>query len=52
MTVTKLRAPTIEIDPPRGLAYALGAYVIWGCLPLYLKLMQARFSAGRAEPGI
>jgi chloramphenicol-sensitive protein RarD len=40
MSLAELRAPSVQIDPPRGLAYALGAYVIWGCLPLYLKLMQ------------
>jgi len=27
-------------DTPAGLAYALGAYAIWGFLPLYMKLLS------------
>ena len=26
-------------DSPKGYAFALGAYVIWGLLPLYMKAM-------------
>ena len=27
-------------DTPAGLAFAVSAYVIWGFLPLYMKLMD------------
>lgn len=30
-------AQTTNQDTPQGLAYAMGAYVIWGFLPLYMK---------------
>jgi chloramphenicol-sensitive protein RarD len=29
-----------NIDTPRGLAFALTAYVLWGFLPLYIKLLS------------
>ena len=29
-----------NVDTPQGLAYAMGAYVIWGFLPLYMKLVD------------
>ena len=32
--------PTKNEDTPLGLAYALGAYVFWGFLPLYMKLLS------------
>lgn len=32
--------PAENIDSPRGLAFAVSAYVMWGFLPLYLKLMS------------
>jgi chloramphenicol-sensitive protein RarD len=31
---------TENTDSPRGLAFAISAYVMWGFLPLYLKLMS------------
>ncbi|MDM7458203.1 MAG: EamA family transporter RarD [Paracoccus sp. (in: a-proteobacteria)] len=27
-------------DSPRGLAYAISAYVLWGFLPIYMKLLE------------
>ena len=34
-------APTPpNVDTPRGLAFATSAYVLWGFLPLYLKLLD------------
>ncbi|MDM7458882.1 MAG: EamA family transporter, partial [Paracoccus sp. (in: a-proteobacteria)] len=30
----------IPQDSPRGLAYAVSAYVLWGFLPLYMKLLE------------
>lgn len=32
-------APKANEDTPQGLAFALTAYVLWGFLPLYMKLM-------------
>ncbi|KIN76388.1 EamA family transporter RarD [Sulfitobacter mediterraneus] len=32
--------PTKNEDTPQGLAYAMGAYVFWGFLPLYMKLLS------------
>lgn len=32
--------PTENTDSLRGLGFALGAYLFWGVLPLYLKLMS------------
>ena len=29
-----------DTDSPRGLAYAVSAYVLWGFLPLYMKLLE------------
>ncbi len=34
-----MRGPTS--DRPGGLPFALGAYIIWGLLPLYLRLLHA-----------
>jgi chloramphenicol-sensitive protein RarD len=31
--------PKANEDTPQGLAFALGAYVMWGFLPLYMKLL-------------
>lgn len=31
---------TADTDSPRGLAYAVSAYVLWGFLPLYMKLLE------------
>ncbi len=28
-----------NVDTPQGLAFAITAYVLWGFLPLYLKLL-------------
>jgi chloramphenicol-sensitive protein RarD len=33
-------AGTLHGDTPRGFAYALAAYLLWGFLPLYLKLID------------
>lgn len=33
--------PTAESPAPRGLPFALGAYTLWGFLPLYLVLLNA-----------
>ncbi|WP_230280316.1 EamA family transporter RarD [Croceicoccus sp. Ery15] len=33
--------PTTESPAPRGLPFALGAYTLWGFLPLYLVLLNA-----------
>lgn len=30
-----------ELPPPNGLPFAIGAYLIWGLLPLYLKLIPS-----------
>ncbi|GGH27565.1 chloramphenicol-sensitive protein RarD [Cribrihabitans marinus] len=35
--MTRPAAPSDVIDPPLGLAYAVGAYVLWGFLPFYMK---------------
>jgi chloramphenicol-sensitive protein RarD len=32
-------APVLNQDSPRGFAFALTAYVIWGFMPLYMKLV-------------
>ncbi|MCX7557987.1 EamA family transporter RarD [Sulfitobacter sp. F26204] len=32
-------SPKANEDTPRGLAFAIGAYVMWGFLPLYMKLL-------------
>ena len=32
--------PTDNRDTPQGLAFALGAYGLWGFLPLYMKLLS------------
>ena len=32
--------PDQTSDSPRGLAFALGAYVLWGFLPLYMKALS------------
>lgn len=29
-----------QTDTPQGLAYAISAYVLWGFLPLYMKLLE------------
>lgn len=31
--------PVADQDTPRGLAFAMAAYVLWGFLPIYMKLM-------------
>ena len=36
MTPLTMDAPA---DPPRGIAFAVGAYLLWGFLPLYLKAL-------------
>lgn len=33
-------APKTKEDTPAGLAFAIGAYVFWGFLPLYMKLLS------------
>lgn len=33
--------PDPNSDSPRGLAYAIGAYVLWGFLPIYMKSLSA-----------
>ncbi len=33
--------PALRSHRPSGLPYALGAYLIWGLLPLYLRLLKA-----------
>lgn len=30
----------IQEDSPRGLAYAISAYALWGFLPIYMKLLE------------
>ena len=38
--MTDENAPSQPTTPsPRGLPYALGAYTLWGFLPLYLVLL-------------
>lgn len=32
--------PADNVDTPRGLAFAVGAYVLWGFLPLYMKALD------------
>ncbi|HSG54272.1 MAG TPA: EamA family transporter RarD, partial [Paracoccaceae bacterium] len=32
--------PTQDQDTPQGLAFALGAYILWGFLPLYMKALS------------
>lgn len=32
--------PKANVDTPQGLAFALTAYVLWGFLPLYMKLLS------------
>ncbi|UWR22219.1 EamA family transporter RarD [Sulfitobacter sp. S190] len=32
--------PTQDQDTPQGLAFAMGAYVLWGFLPLYMKALS------------
>ncbi|WP_372574075.1 EamA family transporter RarD [Ruegeria jejuensis] len=32
-------SPVDDVDTPKGLAFAITAYVLWGFLPLYMKLM-------------
>ncbi|SFD84871.1 chloramphenicol-sensitive protein RarD [Sulfitobacter brevis] len=32
--------PKTNEDTPQGLAFALGAYIMWGFLPLYMKLVS------------
>ncbi len=32
--------PSVNEDTPRGLAFAVAAYVFWGFLPLYMKLVS------------
>ena len=31
--------PAPQIDSPRGLAYAIAAYVMWGVLPVFMKAL-------------
>ncbi len=38
MTTDTAPAPTVKNeDTPRGFAFGLGAYFLWGFLPFYLK---------------
>ncbi|NDC90083.1 MAG: EamA family transporter RarD, partial [Bacteroidetes bacterium] len=37
MTQTDIK----DTDSPRGLAFAVSAYFLWGFLPLYMKLLDA-----------
>ena len=39
MTAANTPAQQQNIDSPQGLGFALGAYVMWGFLPLYMKLL-------------
>ncbi len=39
MTAANTPAQQENIDSPQGLGFALGAYVMWGFLPLYMKLL-------------
>jgi chloramphenicol-sensitive protein RarD len=39
MTAANTPAQQENIDSPQGLGFALGAYVLWGFLPLYMKLL-------------
>jgi chloramphenicol-sensitive protein RarD len=32
--------PRENVDTPQGLAFAVTAYVLWGFLPLYMKLLS------------
>jgi chloramphenicol-sensitive protein RarD len=36
-----MTAPASSPTPPSGLAPAIGAYLIWGFLPLYLRLVES-----------
>ena len=38
--MSQIAAPTENTDSPRGLAFALTAYVLWGFLPLYMKALS------------
>ncbi len=38
--MTRVLYPSDTADRPAGLAFALGAYGLWGFLPLYLKLLD------------
>lgn len=35
----KTAQPAQNVDTPQGLAYAMGAYLMWGILPLYMKAL-------------
>lgn len=35
----KTAPPAQNVDTPQGLAYAMGAYLMWGILPLYMKAL-------------
>jgi chloramphenicol-sensitive protein RarD len=37
---TNASAPAVQGDTPRGLALAIGCYVLWGVLPVYLKAVE------------
>ena len=57
MRNTDTPLPTTSQDTPQGLLFAGGAYVFWGFLPLYMKLLShipvaeviARLTANRFE---
>jgi chloramphenicol-sensitive protein RarD len=34
------QTPQQNVDTPQGLLYALGAYVLWGFLPIYMKAVE------------
>ncbi|GAA6209248.1 EamA family transporter RarD [Cognatishimia sp. WU-CL00825] len=38
--MTKTSAPSVNQDSPQGLVLAVMAYVLWGFLPLYLKMLD------------
>jgi len=40
MRNTDTQPPTAHQDTPQGLLFAGGAYVLWGFLPLYMKLLS------------
>ena len=41
--------PTKNEDTPQGLAFAVGAYVFWGFLPLYMKLLAQGVGAAQDD---
>lgn len=38
--MAKVSSQTVETDTPHGLMFAIAAYVMWGFLPLYMKLLS------------